>query len=235
MITPKFIAKYINIYFYTSCIIFCLLFALSSYLIIAAPEDYQQGVFVKIMYIHVPSAWMAIGIYILIGLSSIGYLIWRNNILDIIAKQSGFIGIGFAIITLITGSLWGKPIWGAWWVWDARLTSMLILFLFYLSYQFLCWSTPDEFQRSDIPAVVAVVGLINIPIVKFSVNLWATLHQPSSFIRRQGIAIDNAILWPLLSTFLCCIFFFIVVLMLRIKTDMYARKLLRIQYMKINK
>ena len=195
-----------------------------------SPEDYQQGRLVKIMYVHVPSAWMSLSIYSLMGISSIGYLIWRNQLLDIIARKSAAMGFCFCILTLITGSLWGKPIWGAWWVWDARLTSMLILAFLYLGYIALCVGVSKSPVPSDAPAVLAIVGMVNIPIIKWSVNLWTTLHQPASILRLDGPSIHPTMLLPLLLMFIGCAGYFFAILILRVKCELLQRKILRSQH-----
>jgi len=189
--------------------------------------DYQQGEFVRIMYVHVPSAWMALGIYSFIGISSIMYIIWRNKLFDIMARKSALVGAVFALITLITGSLWGKPVWGAWWAWDARLTSMLILFFFYLGYMALCNSLQEQTISSDTPAILAIIGLVNIPIVKFSVDIWNTLHQPASILKLGSPTIHSSMLLPLILMFLGCVFFFISTVITRVKIEIIQRKLLR--------
>lgn len=187
------------------------------------PDDYVQGPFVKIMYIHVPSAWMAMLCYCIMGFASCGFLVWRSPVSNIIAKSTAPIGASFAFITLVTGSIWGKPTWGAWWVWDARLTSMLILFLFYLGYLSLI----DVFKRntnSVAPAILSIFGLINIPIVKFSVNYWNSLHQPASILRKNGPSIHPDMLWPLFIMFIFCFSFYLIVLFIKIKTDFIQQK-----------
>lgn len=199
------------------------------YAVFSSPADYQQGEFVRIMYIHVPSAWMALGIYSFIGLCSIIYIIWRNQLMDVIARKSANLGAVFAVITLVTGSLWGKPIWGTWWIWDARLTSMLILFFFYLGYIALCKSLSDDIVTSDAPAILAIVGLINVPIVKFSVNLWTTLHQPASIMRFSGPSIHSSMILPLLLMTIGCAFFFIFIIAISTKTEIIQKKLLRMK------
>lgn len=195
-----------------------------------SPADYQQGNLVKIMYIHVPCAWMSLIIYSIIGGLSVGYLIWRNQLFDIIARKAAIIGFGFCIVTLITGSMWGKPIWGTWWVWDARLTSMLILACLYLSYITLCLSLGRSSVPSDVPAVLAIVGLINIPIIKWSVNLWTTLHQPASIFRIDGPKIHSTMLLPLMIMFCGCLCYFVALLIMRVETERMQRKILRLQH-----
>jgi len=216
--------------FYVSILSSIIFFSLGLYFSFTSPADYQQSDFVRIMYVHVPSAWMALGVYVFMGICSIIYIIWRNQFIDIIANQSAAIGACFAFITLVTGALWGQPVWGTWWVWDARLTSMLILFFFYLGYIALLNAVRDELVKSDAPAILAIVGLINIPIVKFSVDIWSTLHQPTSMFRAGGPSIHSSMLVPLLLMFCGVISFFAVVLILRIRTEIIRKKILRIRY-----
>lgn len=145
-----------------------------------APADYQQGETVKIMYIHVPSAWLAMGIYALIAVSSFGLLVFRHPLADVSAKAAAPIGAAFTLVCLLTGSLWGKPMWGAYWVWDARLTSVLILFFLYLGLIALRSSLEEEALAGKLTAILALVGVALLPIIKFSVDWWNTLHQPST-------------------------------------------------------
>jgi heme exporter protein C len=163
-----------------------------------APADYQQGETVRIMYIHVPSAWLALGIYTLMAIASLGTLVWRHPLADVAAKAAAPIGGAFCLICLVTGALWGRPMWGAYWVWDARLTSMLVLFLLYLGILALWRAIEDPGQGARAVAILTLVGFINVPIVKFSVDWWNTLHQPASVFRLDGPAIHPAILTPLL-------------------------------------
>jgi heme exporter protein C len=163
----------------------------------ASPPDYQQGETVRIMYIHVPSAWLAMGVYALIAVAALGTLIWRHPLADVAAKAAAPIGATFTFVALVTGSLWGKPMWGTYWVWDARLTSMLILFLLYLGLIALWQAVEEPGRAGRATAILALVGAINIPIIKFSVNWWNTLHQPASVIRAGGPTIDPSLLTPL--------------------------------------
>ncbi len=156
-----------------------------------APEDYQQGHTVKIMYIHVPAAWLAMGCYTLMALSSIGTLVWRHPLADVSAKAAAPLGAAFTALCLITGSLWGKPMWGTWWVWDARLTSVLVLFLMYCGVMALWNAIEDPTRAGRSVAILTLVGFVNIPIVKFSVDWWNTLHQPASVIRLDGPTIHR--------------------------------------------
>ncbi|ODR96024.1 heme transporter HemC [Methyloceanibacter superfactus] len=162
-----------------------------------APPDYQQGETVRIMFIHVPAAWLAMFGYTVIAIAALGTLIWRHPLADVAAKTAAPIGATFTFVALVTGSLWGKPMWGTYWVWDARLTSMLVLFLLYLGLIAL-WQSIDELGRAGrAAAILALVGAINIPIIKFSVDWWNTLHQPASVFRTGGPTIDPALLTPL--------------------------------------
>jgi heme exporter protein C len=163
-----------------------------------APPDYQQGETVRIMFIHVPSAWLALGIYTLMAFAALGTLVWRHPLADVAAKAAAPIGAGFCLITLMTGALWGRPMWGAYWVWDARLTSVLVLFLLYLGVLALWRAFDDPLRAGKAAAILALVGFVNVPIVKFSVDWWNTLHQPASVFRLDGPTIHPAILTPLL-------------------------------------
>lgn len=166
--------------------------------LVTSPPDYQQGQAVRIMYVHVPSAWMATMVYAGMALLSIGYLIWRHPLADVMARELAPLGAVFTLITLITGSLWGKPMWGAYWVWDARLTSVAILLFLYIGY-ILVANTAELSERGRVGlAWLAIVGAINLPIIKFSVEWWNTLHQPASILRAGGPSIDNSMLYPLL-------------------------------------
>ena len=175
-----------------------------------APVDYQQGHTVKIMFVHVPSAWLAMMGYALIALSSFGYLVFRHPLADVSARSAAPIGAAFTFLALVTGSLWGKPMWGTYWVWDARLTSVLILFFLYLGLIALRTSIDDEALAAKQTAVLAIVGVIILPFIKISVEglsipwlgidlpSWNTLHQPSSVLRSDGPKIHSSILGPLL-------------------------------------
>lgn len=163
-----------------------------------APADYQQGETVRIMYIHVPSAWLALGIYTFMAIAALGTLVWRHPLADVAAKAAAPIGAAFCLITLLTGALWGRPMWGAYWVWDARLTSVLVLFLLYLGVLALWRAIEEPGQAARAVAILTLVGVVNVPIVKFSVDWWNTLHQPASVFRLDGPTIHPAILTPLL-------------------------------------
>ncbi|AIL65246.1 heme exporter protein CcmC [Rickettsiales bacterium Ac37b] len=194
-----------------------------------SPDDYQQGSAIKIMYIHVPAAWLSMLIYTILTLNSILYLIYRNPIYDLIAKSIVIIGAIFTFITLLTGALWGKPIWGTWWVWDARLTSVLVLFFLYLSYIVLHYNFEVR-ENSAMPcAILAIVGCINIPIIKFSVNFWHTLHQPATVFRIDSLHIHYSMLIPLLLMFLGYLCFFLLISTIRLKTLLLNKKITRLQ------
>ena len=164
----------------------------------AAPEDYQQGITVRIMFIHVPAAWLAMMCYSVMAISSIGTLVWRHPLADVAAKTALPIGAAFTFLSLLTGSLWGRPMWGTWWVWDARLTSVFVLFLMYLGLMALHKAMDDPARAARPAAVLTLVGFINIPIIKFSVDWWNTLHQSASVIRVDGPAMPPVFLIPLL-------------------------------------
>ena len=164
----------------------------------AAPEDYQQGDTVRIMFVHVPAAWTGLFAYLCLGAASFFALVFRHSLADVAATAAALPGAVFTALALVTGSLWGKPMWGAWWVWDARLTSVVVLFLFYVGYLALRSAIDDESRGARAAAVLGLVGLINLPIVKFSVDWWNTLHQPASLLRREGPAMTADLLTPLL-------------------------------------
>lgn len=164
-----------------------------------SPADYLQGESARIMYVHVPAAWWALGIYVFMGVASLMSLVWRHLLADVAARAAAPIGAAFCGLCLVTGSLWGEPTWGTWWVWDARLTSMLVLFLTYLGYLALWASIEDEQRAARLAAILCLAGLINIPIVRYSVEWWSTLHQPASLLRKGGSSIDPSMLWPLLT------------------------------------
>ena len=225
---PKFISKNLKTLLFITSISSIVCFATGLYLSFwGSPIDYQQGDMVRIMYIHVPSAWMALGVYSFMAISSFIYLVWRNTLYAILSINAAPIGAVFALITLVTGSLWGKPIWGTWWVWDARLTSMLILFLFYWGYILLASSLKNSYNQYDFPSILAIVGFVNVPIVKFSVEYWTSLHQKASFLRFGGPSIDPEMLLPLLIMFSACVFFFVHMLIVRYQAAIYEKKYLR--------
>ena len=173
-------------------------FAIGISLVILSPDDYQQGSTAKIMFIHVPAAWLSMFIWGTMSIAALGTLVWRHPLADVAAKAAAPIGAALTLQCLITGSLWGRPMWGTYWVWDGRLTSVLVLFLMYLGVLAL-WRTIEEPARAArAVAVLTLVGALNLPIIKFSVDWWSTLHQPASVLRLGGPAMHSSILTPLL-------------------------------------
>ena len=168
-----------------------LAFALAINQAFLAPDDYQQGATVKIMFIHVPAAWLGLFAWVLMSIAALGTLVWRHPLADVAAKAAAPIGAAFTLMCLVTGMLWGRPMWGTYWVWDARLTSVLVLFLMYLGVIALWRTIDDQGRAARAAAVLTLVGLINVPIIKFSVDWWNTLHQPASVIRLGGPAIHR--------------------------------------------
>jgi heme exporter protein C len=189
-----------------------------------SPKDYQQGHAVRIMYVHVPSAWLASGLYLLLAISSIFYIVWKHPLADLMSRATAPIGALFSLLTLVTGSLWGKPMWGTWWVWDARLTSMLILFFFYIGYILLSNAFERKIDGSKSAAVLAIVGIINLPIIKFSVDWWHTLHQPSSLLKFDGPTIDGQMLLPLILMIVGFCLFASYIIILNVKTKLIEKK-----------
>lgn len=186
-----------------------LLFVVGLFMSFTTEGDYQQGDTVRIMYVHVPAAWLSMMCYSVMALSAIGTLVWRHPLADVSHKAAAPLGAGFTLIALVTGSLWGKPMWGTWWVWDARLTSVFVLFLMYLGLIAFNRAMDDPSRAARVSAVLILVGFVNIPIIKFSVDWWNTLHQPASVMRLDGPTIDPEFLWPLLVMAIAftCLFF----------------------------
>ena len=201
--------------------------------LVSSPPDYQQGETVRIMYVHVPAAWMALFVYSVMALASAVALIFRHPLADVAAKTAAPLGAAFCFLALATGSLWGKPMWGAWWVWDARLTSMFVLMLLYLGYMAI-WAAIEEPHRAAMVArIVALVGFINVPIVKFSVDWWNSLHQPASVFRMDGPTIAAPMLWPLLVMGLAYTFLFLSLHLVAMRAEIAARKIRQIQIAEI--
>jgi len=201
-----------------------LAFAAGLALTHGAPDDYQQGATVKIMFIHVPSAWLAMFSWALMSLAALGTLVWRHPLADVAAKAAAPVGAAFTFMCLVTGMLWGRPMWGAYWVWDARLTSVLVLFLMYLGVIAL-WRTVDDPSRSArAAAILTLVGAINLPIIKFSVDWWNTLHQPASVMRLGGPAIHPSILMPLLVMALAFTLLFVTLHLAAMRNEILRRR-----------
>lgn len=176
-----------------------LLFGVGLYLVwFVAPPDYQQGDTVKIMYLHVPAAWLSLFFYMVMASSALGTLVWRHPLADVSQKAAAPIGAAFTFICLVTGSLWGKPMWGTYWQWDARLTSMLVMLLIYLGILALWRAIEEPNRAARAVSILTLVGAVNVPIVKFSVDWWNTLHQPASVFRLDGPTIHVSMLVPLL-------------------------------------
>jgi len=190
-----------------------------------SPADYQQGETVRIMYIHVPSAWMALFVYTMMAVASASFLIWKHPLADVAAQAAAPIGAGFTALALITGALWGQPMWGTWWVWDARLTSVLILFFLYLGYMALVSAFDEPERGAKAGAILALVGVVNVPIIKFSVDWWNTLHQPASLTRLDAPAIDPSMLTPLLLMAVGFKLYFLAVLVVRMRSQLLARRI----------
>jgi heme exporter protein C len=194
-----------------------------------APPDYQQGETVRIMFIHVPSAWLSMFGYGLMAVAALGTLVWRHPIADVAARSIAPVGAAFTFLALVTGSLWGRPMWGTYWVWDARLTSVLILFLMYLGLIALWRAVEDPGRAARVVAVLTLVGVVNLPIIKFSVDWWNTLHQPASVFRVGGPTIDPSMLWPLLIMALAMTFLFLALAIMAMRNEILRRRIRTLQ------
>ncbi len=193
--------------------------------LVASPPDYQQGEAVRIMYVHVPAAWMALFVYVVMAAASAAALIWRHPLADIAARAASPIGAGFTAVALATGSLWGQPMWNTWWVWDARLTSVLILLFLYLGHMALFDAFDDRARGARAAAILALVGVVNVPIIHFSVDWWNTLHQPASVFRADGPTISGDMLLPLFVMVAAFKAYFLVVLLVRMGSELDAARL----------
>ena len=190
-----------------------------------APPDYQQGETVRIMFIHVPAATIAMGAYLLLAVLGASLLVWRHPLAALMARATAPVGATFTAVGLITGSLWGRPMWGTWWVWDARLTSFLLLFFLFLGHIALSNAYDDSERGDKAAAILGIVGAINVPIIKFSVDWWNTLHQPASIMRLGGPSIYPTILYPLLWMMAAFALLFVVLVLLRTDTEIDRRRL----------
>ena len=193
-----------------------------------APADYQQGEAVRIMFIHVPAAWLSSFIYGAMTLSALGTLVWRHPLADAAQKAAAPLGAGFTFICLVTGSLWGKPMWGTWWVWDARLTSVLVLFIIYLGLIALWRAIEEPARAARATAILTLVGVVNLPIIKFSVDWWNTLHQTASVLRVGGPTLPASMLTPLLIMALGATFLFLTLHLMAIRNEILRRRLRRL-------
>jgi len=192
--------------------------------LVLSPEDYKQSDSVRIMYVHVPSAWISLGIFSLISILSFGILIFKNKNFSLITKSLAPSGFLFNIIALVTGSIWGRPTWGTWWAWDARITSMLLLAIFYLMF-ILSWRIIDDNDKAiKVSSVIAIIGLINVPIVKFSVNWWSTLHQPASVNLLKDTTIHPSMLVPLVIMTAAFALFSLLIFLMKYNTELIKIK-----------
>ena len=203
-----------------------IVLAIGLYMSFTAPEDFQQGITVRIMYIHVPFAWLAMMCYTVMAVAALGTLVWRHPLADVALKSAAPIGATFTALALVTGSIWGKPTWGTFWAWDARMTSVLILFLMYLGIVALTRAIDDPGRGARAAAIITLVGFINIPIIKFSVDWWNTLHQPASVFRMSGSTIDPSLLWPLLVMALGFTVLFFALHLTAMRTEIFRRRVI---------
>jgi heme exporter protein C len=196
------------------------------------PDDYQQGATVKIMFVHVPSAWLGLGCWALMSIAALGTLVWRHPLADVAARSAAPLGAAFTFLCLLTGALWGRPMWGTYWVWDARLTSVLVLFLMYLGLLALWRAVEDPARAGRAAAILTLVGAINLPVIKFSVDFWNTLHQPASVLRLGGPAIHPAILVPLLTMALAFGLLFATLLVAAMRNEILRRRVRSMQLLR---
>ena len=202
------------------------------YALFISPPDYIQGDSVRIMYVHVPSSFIALGSFAFIGIASISNLIFKVKFMPLMAKSLAPVGSIFTLISIVTGSLWGKPTWGIWWAWDARLTSMVILLGFYVAY-ILTWKFIDSFEKANkISSIIGIIGLFNLPVIKYSVDWWNTLHQPSSITLTSAPTIHYTMLVPLIIMFFGMIIYSLIIFLMKYKTEVMKFKLNKKKYHK---
>ena len=195
------------------------------YALFISPPDHIQGDSVRIMYVHVPSSLVSLACFAFMGLASIFSLIFKIKILPLMAKSMAPVGSLFALISIVTGSFWGKPTWGTWWVWDARLTSMVVLLFFYFAY-ILSWNFINDFEKANkITSVIAIIGSFNLPVIKYSVDWWNTLHQPSSITLTSAPTIHYTMIVPLIIMFFGLIIYSLIVFLIRYKTEILKYKI----------
>ena len=205
------------------------LLAIGLWMGFSVPDDYQQGRTVRIMFVHVPSVWMAMGAYMVMVSGALGVLVWRHPLADVAARAAAPIGAAFTFLGLATGSIWGRPMWGTWWVWDARLTSFLVLLIIYLGLIALWNSIEEPAKSARMAAVVVLVGAINIPIIRFSVEWFTTLHQGPSVVRAGGPSLAPEFLYPLLIMGLAFLFLFITLHFLAMRNEILRRQIRTLQ------
>src|ERR1700744_6093766 len=206
-----------------------ILLLIGLYQSVTAPDDYQQGATVKIMFIHVPNAWLSMFVWGIMSVAALGTLVWRHPLADVAAKAAAPIGACFTFLALVTGSLWGRPMWGTYWEWDARLTSVLILFLMYLGLIALWRAVEDPSRAARAAAILTLVGAINLPIIKFSVDWWNTLHQPASVMRIGGSTLGRAFLTPLLVMAIAFSLLFITLHLAAMRNEILRRRIRAMQ------
>jgi heme exporter protein C len=196
-----------------------------------APDDYQQGATVKIMFIHVPNAWLSMFVWGVMSVAALGTLVWRHPLADVAQKAAAPLGACFTFLALVTGSLWGRPMWGTYWEWDARMTSVLVLFLLYLGIIALWRAVEDPARAGRAAAILTLVGAVNIPIIKFSVDWWNTLHQPASVFRLGGPTIAPSMLYPLLVMGIAFMLLFVTLLLAAMRNEILKRRIRTLQLM----
>ncbi|MDA7715397.1 heme ABC transporter permease CcmC [Pelagibacteraceae bacterium] len=209
---------------FINSIFFVLLLVALSFALIFSPPDYLQGDSVRIMYVHVPSAWIGLASFTSIALLSIVNFIFKIKNINLITKSIAPLGLMFTCLALVTGSLWGKPTWGTWWAWDARITSMLILAFFYVGFIIAYKFISEEDKANKISSIIAIIGLINVPIIKYSVDWWTTLHQPASIKLTGTSTIHSAMLMPLLLMFFVLILYCALIFLMKYKTEIIRIK-----------
>jgi heme exporter protein C len=212
-----------------------VLLAIGLYQSAMAPDDYQQGATVKIMFIHVPNAWLSMFVWGVMSVAALGTLVWRHPLADVAAKAAAPIGAAFTFLALVTGALWGRPMWGTYWEWDARLTSVLILFLMYLGLIALWRAVEDPSRAARAAAILTLVGAINLPIIKFSVDWWNTLHQGASVMRMGGPALDHAFLIPLLVMASAFSMLFLTLQLAAMRNEILRRRVRTLQMIQVTK
>jgi heme exporter protein C len=212
-----------------------VVFLIGLYQSATAPDDFQQGAAIKIMFVHVPNAWLSMFIWGVMTIASLGTLVLRHPLADVAAKAAVPTGAAFTLLALVTGSLWGRPIWGAYWEWDARLASVLIMFLMYLGLMVLWHAIEDRSRAARAAAILTLVGSVNLPIIKFSVNWWNTLHQPSSVFRASGLALDRAFLSPLLVMALAFTLLFLTLHLAEMRNEVLRRRVRSLQILQASR
>jgi heme exporter protein C len=208
-----------------------LALAAGLYAAFAAPDDYQQGATVRIMFIHVPGAWLGMLGWTVMSIAALGTLVWRHPLADVALKAAAPLGAAFTFVCLVTGALWGRPMWGTYWVWDARLTSVLVLFLMYLGLIAVWRAIEDPSRAARAAAVLTLVGAVNLPIIKFSVDWWNTLHQPASALRLGAPTIHPAILIPLLVMALAFTLLFLTLHLSAMRNEILRRRVRTLRLM----